>query len=87
MKNPLGLTKTFDNPIVWKAQVCRWVIVVLAVILLPQFYFVRELLAAELFFALGSAVVLALGCFAYLVGSAGVMWLEHGRSTAAHSIR
>ncbi len=85
MKNPLGLIKTFANPIVQKARVCRWVLVVLAVIFLLQFYFVRELLAAGLFFALGFAVVLALGGPAYLIGSAGVSWLEHPRRSQSNA--
>jgi hypothetical protein len=46
-----------------------WVMVVLAVILILQFYPVRELLAAELLFGLGFAVLLVLGGLAYLVGS------------------
>jgi hypothetical protein len=48
----------------------------LAAIFLLQFYFVRELLAVELFFALGFAVVLLFGGPAYLIGSAGASWLE-----------
>ena len=85
MKNPLGLIKTFANPIVQKARVCRWVMVVLAVIFLLQFYFVRELLVAELFSALGFALVLALGGTAYLIGSAGVSWLEHLRRSQSNA--
>jgi Flp pilus assembly protein TadB len=46
-----------------------WVVKVLAVFLLLQFYLVRELLAAELLFGLGFAVLLVLGALAYLVGS------------------
>jgi hypothetical protein len=57
----------------------RWLIAVLAGIFLLQFYFVRELLAVELFFALGFAVVLAFGGPAYLIGSVGVSWLEQPR--------
>jgi hypothetical protein len=89
MKNPLGLIKTFANPIVQKARMSRWVMVIVAVIFLLQFYSIRELLAAELFLALGFAVVLALGGPAYLIGSAGVSWLQHprrGQSNATSSL-
>jgi hypothetical protein len=85
MKNPFGLIKTFANPIVQKARVRRWVMVVLAVIFLLQFYFVRELLAAELFFAFGFAGLLALGGPTYLIGSAGVWWLEQPRRSQSNA--
>lgn len=42
---------------------------VVAAIFVLQFYVVRELLAAELFFGLGFAILLVLGGLAYLVGS------------------
>jgi hypothetical protein len=44
------------------------VMAVLAGFFVLQFYLVRELLAAELLFGLGFAVLLVLGGLAYLVG-------------------
>lgn len=41
-----------------------------------QFYFVRELLAAELLFGLGFAILLVLGGLTYLVGSVCMRGLE-----------
>lgn len=41
-----------------------------------RFYFVRELVAAELFFGLGFAILLMLGGLAYLVGSICTRGLE-----------
>jgi hypothetical protein len=85
MKNPRRLIKTFANAIVQKTKVRRRLVAVLAAIFLLQFYFVQELLAAELFFALGFAVVLALGGPAYLIGSAGLSWLDHPRRSQSNA--
>ena len=76
MKKRLGPIKKFANSLVQKVRVRRKLLAALAAIFLLQFYFVRELLAVELFFALGFAVVLLLGGPAYLIGSAGASWLE-----------
>jgi hypothetical protein len=71
----------FADSLVQEVRVHRRLLAALAAIFLLQFYFVRELLAVELFFALGFAVVLVLGGPAYLIGSAGVSWLgQPGRS-------
>lgn len=79
MKRRLGLLNKFANAIVQKTKVRGKLIGVLAALFLLQFYSVRELLAAELFFALGFAVVLVLGGLAYLIVSAGFSWLEQPR--------
>jgi len=52
------------------------VLTVLAVFLILQIYFVRELLAAELLFGLGFAVLLALGGLFYVVGAIGERGLD-----------
>lgn len=69
MKKLLGQITTFGNLVVGKTKVRRGMIAVLAVFFLLHFYFVRELLVAELLFGLGFAVLLALGGPAYLLGS------------------
>lgn len=79
MKKRLGLLNRFANAIVQTAKVRRKLIGVLAALFLLQFYFVRELLAVELFFALAFAVVLVLGGPAYLIVSANLTWLEQPR--------
>jgi hypothetical protein len=72
----LGPIKKYANSLVQKLKVRRRLLAALAAIFLLQFYFVRELLAVELFIALGFAAVLVLGGPAYLIGSAGASWLE-----------
>jgi hypothetical protein len=64
--------------------------VILAVVVVLQAYFVRELLAAELLFALGFAGLLALGGLAYLLGTLGergLDWTEAGVRVVASSAR
>lgn len=78
-KKRLGPIKNFANQLVQKVRVHRRLLAALPAIFFLQFYFVRELLAVELFFALGFAVVLLLGGPAYLIGSAGVSWLGRPR--------
>jgi hypothetical protein len=76
MEKRLGPIKKFANLLVQKVRVHRSLLAALAAIFLLQFYFVRELLAVELFFSLGFAAVLVLGGPAYLIGSSGASWLE-----------
>jgi len=59
------------------------VMAVLAGFFVLQFYLVRELLAAELLFGLGFAVLLVLGGLAYLVGSVA----ERGLKSANAGVR
>jgi hypothetical protein len=73
MKKFLGQIRTFANS---KAKVRKGTMTVLAVFFALQFYFVRELLVAELFFALGFAILLVVGSLAYLIVSAGERGLE-----------
>jgi hypothetical protein len=64
--------------------------VILAVLVVLQAYFVRELLAAELLFALGFTCLLALGGLAYLLGTLGergLDWTEAGVRVVANSAR
>jgi hypothetical protein len=65
-----------------------WLIV--GAILVLQIYFVRELLAAELLFGIGFAVLVAIGAIAYLIGRAGergLTWAESRARVLAHTTR
>lgn len=53
------------------AKARKRLLAVLAVIVVLQMYFVRELIAAELLFGLGFLVLFAVGLFFYLVGALG----------------
>ncbi len=79
MKKFLGQIKTFANS---EAKVRKGVMTVVAVFVALQFYFVRELLVAELFFGLGFALLLVLGGLAYLVLSVGERGLEFAEAGA-----
>jgi uncharacterized membrane protein len=54
-----------------------------AVVLLFQFYFVRELAVIEILFALVLIVALALAGTACLIGYAVLLWLERPRPSHA----
>jgi len=63
---------------------------ILAVFIVLQAYFVRELLAAEVLFALGFAALALLGAFAYFLGTLGergLDWTEAGVRVVASSAR
>jgi hypothetical protein len=76
MKTLLEQSKLFALSIVEKAKVRKGLLLSVAIFFVFQLYFVRELLAAELLFGLGFAVLLALGGLAYLVGSLGERGLD-----------
>jgi len=61
----------------------KWVITLLAVFFVLQLYFVREMLAAEVLFAMGFAVLLVLCGIFYVVGAVG----ERGLDLAEAGIR
>ena len=71
MKTFLEQSKSLSLLIVEKAKVRRGLLLGTGIFFVFQLYFVRELLAAELLFGLGFAVLLALVAVAYLVGSLG----------------
>jgi hypothetical protein len=83
MKNAIGQLMTCVNAVLEKAKIRKGMFSVLAVFLILQIYFVRELLAAELIFGLGFAVLLVLGGIFYLVGTIG----ERGLDLAEAGIR
>jgi hypothetical protein len=62
----------------------------LAIVLVLQLYFVRELLAAELIFGMLFAFLFSLAALCYAVGTIGVNgreWAEVGARTVANSAR
>jgi hypothetical protein len=76
MKTFLEQSKSLALLIVEKAKVRRGLFVGFAIFFVFQLYFVRELVAAELLFGLGFAVLLAVAALAYLVGSLGERGLD-----------
>jgi hypothetical protein len=81
MKKRWAQIQTLANSVVEKANMRKSMMTVVAVAVLTaffvlQFYFVRELVAAELLFGLAFAILLALGGLAYLVGLVGERGLE-----------
>jgi hypothetical protein len=81
MKKQLEVAKAFVMGIGQKAKVRKGMLLAVAAFLILQMYFVRELLAAELLFGLGFAVLLMLGGLFYLVGAVGergLDWAEAG---------
>jgi|SRR5208282_1708063 len=71
MKKAVGQIKVFPKLAGKRARAFKVGMGVLAVFLVLEFYCFRELLAAELLFGFGFAVLLVLGGLAYLVGSVG----------------
>jgi hypothetical protein len=81
MKTHLKKLQTMLLGIIEKAKVRKGLLSMLGVIFVLQVYFVRELIAAELLFALGFAVLMALGGIVYLIGAIGergLDWAEAG---------
>jgi hypothetical protein len=72
------VTNTFE-----RAKIGKGVLSIVAVIAVLQAYFVRELLAAELLFIVGFAVLFVLGGIAYLLGALG----ERGLDLAEAGVR
>jgi uncharacterized membrane protein len=81
MKSKLESFKAVAIGISQKAKVRKGILTVVAIFLILQMYFVRELLAAELLFGLGFAVLLMLGGVFYAIGAIGekgLAWAETG---------
>jgi hypothetical protein len=90
MKTQLENAKAFIMGIGQKAKVRKSMLSVVTVFLVLQMYFVRELLAAELLFGLGFAILLMLGGLFYLVGAVGergLDWAEAGVRVISSSAR
>ena len=77
MTRAMGQIGLFVSGIVEKAKLRKGMLFAIAIVCVLQAYFVRELLAAELLFALGFAVLLTLGAIAYpSVQSANAGWIS-----------
>ncbi|MFZ0521879.1 MAG: hypothetical protein WAL95_12700 [Candidatus Acidiferrales bacterium] len=90
MKTQLENVKALVLGIGQKAKVRKGMLSVVAVFFILQMYFVRELLAAELLFGLGFAVLLMLGALFYAVGTVGekgLDWAEAGVRVISTSAR
>jgi uncharacterized membrane protein HdeD (DUF308 family) len=90
MKKGLGEVFTSLTALVEKAKLRKGMFLVLAILFVFQLYFVRELLVAELLFAVGFAILLVLGGIFYLVGAIGergLDWAEAGVRVIGDSAR
>jgi hypothetical protein len=90
MKTQLENVKALVLGIGQKAKVRKGMLSAVAVFFILQMYFVRELLAAELLFGLGFAVLLMLGGLFYAVGTVGekgLDWAEAGVRVISSSAR
>jgi hypothetical protein len=76
MKTALIQLKAVAGAVIQKAKVRKGVVSILAAFLVFQLYFVRELLAAELIFGIGFAIVFVIVGIFYLVGALGERGLE-----------
>jgi hypothetical protein len=90
MKIVLAELKNYANAL-WQNKVLRkrvgWG---LAIFLVLQLYFVRELIAAELLFGILFLLMFSLGALFYVVGTIGVngrVWAEAGARVVATSAR
>ena len=83
MKTHLTKLQTMVAGLIEKAKVRKGLLVILGIFFVLQVYFVRELIAAELLFGLGFAVLMVLGGIIYLVGAIG----ERGLDWAAAGVQ
>jgi hypothetical protein len=90
MKTYLTKLQTMLAGVIEKAKVRKGLLFILGIFFVLQVYFVRELVAAELLFALGFAVLMVLGGIVYLVGAIGergLDWMAAGVQVAATTAR
>ena len=83
----LGGMTEFARSVFGKTKVRNWLIGVVAVSLLLQLHSVRELLAAELFFGIGFAALLAVGGVLYVAVSVSELCLNYTWSFLARSTK
>lgn len=78
----------FRETIIRTAKTRKQLLAIVAVLIFLQFYFVRELIAAEFLFGAGFVVFLVLAGILYVVGAIGersLEWSEAGVKVIAHS--
>jgi hypothetical protein len=76
MKTYLTMLQRVLAGVIEKAKVRKGLLFVLGIFFVLQVYFVRELVAAELLFVLGFAVLMVLGGVIYLAGTIGERGLD-----------
>jgi len=76
MNGALTQLKAIPGALIQKAKVRKGLLSILAAFFVFQLYFVRELLAAELIFGIGFAVVVVMVGIFYLIGTLGERGLE-----------
>ncbi len=94
MKTVLGQLKSYalrtNEYLSQHPKLRKRIIWSVAVFLIPQIYFVRELIAAELLFGVLFAVLFVLGTIFYVVGAIGergLVWAEAGGRVLIQSAR
>jgi hypothetical protein len=90
MKTGLQSLKTVIHKLAASPRIRYGALTILAILFVFQLYFVRELLAAELLFAAGFAVIFLLGGLFYLIGAIGERgfdWTEVGVRVIASTAR
>ena len=90
MKTHLMKLQTTLMGLIEKAKVRKGLLFILGIFFVLQVYFVRELVAAELLFGLGFAVLMVFGGIVYLVGAIGergLDWAEAGVHMTAVAAR
>jgi hypothetical protein len=90
MKKAFGAVMAWPGQMFEKSKVRKGMLAIVAAVVVFQLYFVRELVAAEMLFAGGFAVLLVLGGIFYIVGvvgEQGLDWAEAGIRVAAESAR
>jgi hypothetical protein len=80
MRVNLESVKASFAAVAQKAKVRKGMLTVAAVFFVLQIYFVRELLAAELLFGMGFAVLFVMGLIFYFIGMIGERGLELGEA-------
>jgi hypothetical protein len=80
MRINLETVKAGFAAVAQKAKVRKGMLTIVAVFFVLQIYFVRELLAAELLFGMGFAVLFVMGLIFYFIGMIGERGLELGEA-------
>jgi len=90
MKSMLAILKALTNKLAANAKVRYATLSLVAILVIFQLYFVRELLAAEILFAVGFGALFLLGSLFYVIGALserGFDWTEAGVRVIVNSAR
>jgi hypothetical protein len=80
MKVNFEMLKAKMAELAQKAKVRKGTVSIIAVFFVLQIYFVRELIAAELLFGMGFAVLFVMGLIFYFIGTLGERGLDLGEA-------